>query len=281
MELKTGIQKFIEHPFQPWEGDLTRQLVQNKWRELESTGFHKRRDYSTARIWLRDPSGAWCKTIPLSQNALCLEMPSADLQTFYDEHGLELLSEAEIEADAATVKLKAALSTLQSVKGAYECVADLVQSLHVLRQPDPEIDLSYSHPHIPFSIFVSLCKDDSELSNLRVAESILHEAMHLKLTLIEGIVPLVKPDTDAVFYSPWKEEERPVKGVLHGLFVFRAIKNFYRLLHIEDLALFAHRNDFVKYRLEAIQNELLLLAEFPKSEGLTNLGKELAKKLLM
>ncbi|MEJ7684092.1 MAG: hypothetical protein WKG06_40815 [Segetibacter sp.] len=103
------------------------------------------------------------------------------MQSFYDEHGLELLTENEIEADGALWKLKKAISILRLIEPAYNCITDLIRSIQILRQPDVEIDLSYSHPQIPFSIFLSVCDDDSIVSSLRVAESILHEAMHLKV----------------------------------------------------------------------------------------------------
>lgn len=158
-------------------------------------------------------------------------MPSLQLQSFYDEHGLDLLTESEIEADGALMKFKKAISILHLIEPAYDSITDLVRSIHILKQPDAEIDVSYSHPQIPFSIFVSVCADDSTISNLRVVESILHEAMHLKLTLIENIVPLIKQDSCLLSYSPWRDEHRPTRGVLHGMFVFKVIKDFYEFLY--------------------------------------------------
>ncbi len=281
MELATEICKFIEHPFPLWETTLTHQLLRHKWRELEKKGFQSFDDYSTARFWLGDSASGIGKKKEIVESNLCVEMPSFQLQSFYDEHGLELLTENEIEADGALLKLNKAISILRLIEPAYDCITDLVRSIHLLRQPNVEIDLSYSHPQIPFSIFVSVCEDDSTISNLRVAESILHEAMHLKLTLIENIVPLIKPNTNSLYYSPWRDEHRPTRGVLHGLFVFKVIKDFYKLLLTEDLVSSDQENDFVKYRVEAIHYELQLLTDFPKSEGLTHFGKELARKLMI
>ncbi len=151
-------------------------------------------------------------------------------------------------------------------------------SIHIFRPPDVEIDLSYSHPQIPFSIFLSVCEDDSTISNFRLAESILHEAMHLKLTLIENIVPLVEANTNTLFYSPWRSEERPIKGVLHGLFVFRAIKEFYEELY--KTIKFSEAEEYFSTRISQIKNEITLLKGFAASSELTVEGANLSKNLL-
>lgn len=278
MELATQIHKFIEQPFPIWETTLTHQLIQHKWRELERKGFQSPSNYSTARIWLQNPSLALGKKKAVTENNLCVEMPSLQLQSFYDEHGLDLLTENEIEADGTLSKLNKAISILQLIEPVYDCITNLVRSIHVLRQPDAEIDVSYSHPQIPFSIFLSVCEDDSIVSNLRVAESILHEAMHLKLTLIENIVPLIKPNTNSLYYSPWRDEERPVKGVLHGLFVFISIREFYK--ELQKMKIFTDAEDYLERRSSEIKSEVELLKGFEASLSFTEVGANLAISLL-
>lgn len=278
MELATQIHKFIEYPFPLWETNLTKLLIQHKWSDLQKHGLDGPVDYSTSRVWLKNPVIEQSKRIALAGNDMFLELPAFHLlQSFYDEHGLELLTENEIEADAALLKLNNALSVLRLIEPAYECITNLVRSIHILRQPDEEIDVSYSHPEIPFSIFLSVCEDDSTISNLRVAESILHEAMHLKLTLIENIVPLVQPNTTSLHYSPWRDEERPVRGVLHGLFVFRSIGGFYKELYKMNKLLEAE--DYLGTRISQIKNEIELLKDFPASLGLTEAGANLVTSL--
>ncbi len=109
MELRARIHKFIEHPFPLWETTLTHQLIQHEWRELERKGFQSSSNYSTARIWLQNPSLALGKKKAVTENNLYVEMPSLQLQSFYDDHGLELLTENEIEADATLSKLNKVL----------------------------------------------------------------------------------------------------------------------------------------------------------------------------
>jgi HEXXH motif-containing protein len=166
---------------------------------------------------------------------------------------------------------------LGRVRPVLDDVLTLVRSIQVLQSEDDEIDVSYSHPGIAFSIFVSLCKDISPLSDLRVAESILHEAMHLKLTLIEKIVPLVKVDTGNRYYSPWREELRPARGVLHGMFVFRTILDFFRGLGVPEGEGIA---GYLTFRKEQIIHELRQLRGFYTCPDFTPDGAILTENLL-
>jgi hypothetical protein len=277
MDLAAQISKFTQNPFPLWETTLTHQLVQHKWRELENRGFQSPGGYSTAGIWLTNPSFELSKKKEVAEHVY-VEMPSIQMQYFYNEHGLELLTENEIEANAVLLKIKKAISILRLIEPAYDCITGLVRSIHILRQPEAEIDLSYSHPDIPFSIFVSICEENSTISNLRVAESILHEAMHLKLTLIENVIPLIKPNANSLYYSPFRNEQRPVQGVLHGLFVFKAIDEFYK--DLQKLKMDLDAEDYLKRRINEIKSDVELLKGFAANSSLTEVGANLAISLL-
>ena len=60
----------------------------------------------------------------------------------------------------------------------------------------------------------------------RVAEALVHEAMHLQLSLLERRIELVESDrTKAVAFSPWRNSERDVQGVIHALYVFVIVRD--------------------------------------------------------
>jgi HEXXH motif-containing protein len=117
--------------------------------------------------------------------------------------------------------IQAATDLIANVHGLREAIGAVVKSIHLL-VAEPEYDISYSSPAIPFSIFVSVPRADERNAVVRLAEAIIHEAMHLQLTLIEAIVPLISGSPTTAF-SPWKHEDRPIQGVLHGLYVFGVI----------------------------------------------------------
>ena len=86
-------------------------------------------------------------------------------------------------------------------------------------------------------------------------EAILHEAMHLQLSLIERYIPLIESTGETkLYYSPWRNEARPARGVLHGLFVFRAIYEFFSILIVHPQSVSV--KFYVNKRLENIAHAL-------------------------
>jgi len=104
-------------------------------------------------------------------------------------------------------------------------VASLVRSLHAIRPEDTDYDVSFSEPTAPFSIFVSVPGRPNTNDPLRVAEAIVHEAMHLQLTLLEQVSGLVN-SADGKYFSPWRRERRRAGSILHGVYVFYVIHCF-------------------------------------------------------
>jgi len=282
MSINEKINAFLENPFPLWESGLTADLAASQWASFKEYGIWAE-NYTTARGLF------WDKTLPASDmnliwanspiSGIQVEQPQEILYKFYEDTGLEPIGSDILDINSVTDKLRDGLGMLNLVPGMLNCLGQLVKTIQVLKQDDPEIDTSHSDPQIPFSIFVSVCEDNSPISNLRVAESILHEAMHLKLTLIEKHVDLVVPETQETFYSPWRDEQRPVRGVLHGLFVFSAIKQFYSLVKYQ----FVTENElakFIAFRNKEIVLEIQSLLDFHNSKGLTSVGKLFVRKLI-
>jgi HEXXH motif-containing protein len=143
---------------------------------------------------------------------------------------LELSFYDETELGVYPVKrsLEAALDCLSLAPDLLTSVLHLVRVIHIVRPPSPEYDVSHSDPEVPFSVFVSLPVDVADRERLRLAEALLHEAMHLQLTLLESHVALVRTP-EAAHYSPWKRSVRPVQGIMHGLYVFGVIDTFFEV----------------------------------------------------
>jgi HEXXH motif-containing protein len=96
--------------------------------------------------------------------------------------------------------------------------------------------------------------------------------MHLQLTLIEGLVPLVDNSPTTTF-SPWKHQNRPLQGVVHGLYVFGVL--------FEALGALAQSAPGVApygaIRRREIASELDAVEDI--RTGLTSHGAELWKRL--
>ncbi|BCJ44643.1 hypothetical protein GCM10010168_14560 [Actinoplanes ianthinogenes] len=85
-------------------------------------------------------------------------------------------------------------------------------------------------------------------SGTGLAVALLHETQHSVLNAAHGLFPLVEPGAGRE-YSPWREDPRPVYGVLHGIYAFLAVTRFWRA----ELRTGATAND--EQRTEATAND--------------------------
>lgn len=149
-------------------------------------------------------------------------------------------------------------------------VRQLVRDIHPLAA-EPGYDVSHSQPRWREAIFVSCPERGDDVGALRLAESVVHEAMHLHLTNEEERAPLVAAPWETA-HSPWRDTERPVRGVMHGLFVFACIHRILR-----TLAVAAPLDDDVRRhvgdRLRTITEEMELVDLGELSRSLTPRGQ--------
>jgi HEXXH motif-containing protein len=83
------------------------------------------------------------------------------------------------------------------------------------------------------------------------AVTLAHEAQHAKLSALIDLVPLTEPDDGSRYYAPWRDDPRPLGGLLQGAYAHRGIAAFWRVeraeRHPEELALRAH-TEFALWR---------------------------------
>ena len=173
-------------------------------------------------------------------------------------------------------QLEEALSVLNLVPTVWPTVSTLVGSLHIIDPGGDETDVSFSDPTVPFSVFVSVPPTWSKVAALRVAEAILHEAMHLQLTLVERVVPLVLPNS-GLHYSPWRDERRNSEGILQALYAFCVIRSFLRAILMQRSS---STNDYLTERIAQIDCQIKQAQEFRGCDELTRDGAILVAKLL-
>ena len=69
----------------------------------------------------------------------------------------------------------------------------------------------------------------SEISDPEIFASVLvHEFQHAKLNAVLDLIPLFGPD-QARYYAPWREDPRPLGGLLHGAYAYLGITDFWRV----------------------------------------------------
>jgi HEXXH motif-containing protein len=221
-------------------------------------------DYGTHRWLTADPAAPSVKVgaFQLGLHATAIELLPAATATIFTP-----LMLADIDLLRSSAQLQAAAKVLSAVEGLEESVGRLVRVVHLLEAP-PGHDVSHSSPDLPFSIFVSMPGRGERDISLRLAESILHESMHLQLTLIDLVNPIITDEPSAA-YSPWKDEVRPVSGLLHGLYVFAVIHQAFDWLQSRR----PEWSPYCRQRRVTIANEVATLPERPR--GLSSFGTDL------
>lgn len=185
----------------------------------------------------------------------------------------QFVDEATIAADGLA-GLERAVGLLQQAPSLAAAVGALAKSVHILEAPEPGYDVSYSDPFIPFSVFLNI--SEGRFADLRTTEALVHEAMHLQLSLIEQVVPIAKLD-EGLHYSPWKRSQRPVSGLMHALYVFRVIDQWLDLLPKTSQEVV----DYAEKRHKEIGEEVEQLVPAALADHLTAEGQQLLTRLLV
>lgn len=206
-------------------------------------------------------------------------LPRARLELLSEEHaqlfagqGVRQVSVERFAAPETVKKIEAAFGLIAIVPSLFDVLSRLIKSIHLIHA-EPGFDVSFTDPELPFTIFISVPLDH-KFAELRLAESIVHEAMHLQLAIVEKEVSLID-DSVAKFYSPWKKMLRPTSGIIHALYVFTAIKQWLNLVKVTPSA-----QDYAEVRCSEIRDELALLDCELCFNALTDNGKLLFDNML-
>lgn len=269
-----------------WFPTLTKQLVSCGWQTVYQKYGIQEGNYSTETILhgridnLITATACLSPTIENSTKPLrsikIYPVPE-EIVSMYSYSGTKPYSFEILQNSTVLQCLQESLDILAAIPTVYETVSHLVACLHIIQPEDDDFDISYSLPNIPFSIFVSVPSKRMENDVFRVAEAILHEAMHLQLTLIEQCVPMII-ETDKSYFSPWKNEQRHPRGVLHAIYVFCVIKQFFELLIKQGIS--TSSIQFLNERCNVISNQLTEINDFRNCSYFTKAGLALVKRLL-
>lgn len=261
-----------------WHPGLADALADVCWKDLGTFGLD-RQNYGTMRALDCDPasprdgvhlSGArWGRP-------LLVEHYVGRLAERYDPLGLR--APTSFNATSFEAQLGEAMALLDNVPGVGQAVRALVWSVIPVDVEGPEYDTGYSDPAVPFSIFIGAHQGGDEVPAIRLAEGILHEAMHLQLSLMEDVVPLIAGNFE-LRMSPWQRRPRPVQGLLHGLYVFRVVQDWLRAA-AQAGPLGRRDHEHAATRLREIERECARLRGLADSRDLTDHGRVLVRSLL-
>jgi len=97
-----------------------------------------------------------------------------------------------------------------------------IRVLTPLRQP-AEGQLSASSQEVFGCVALSPPADGRSL-----AVTLVHEVQHAKLAAILDLVPLTEPDDGPRYYAPWRDDPRPLSGLLQGAYAYLGVSGFWR-----------------------------------------------------
>ena len=263
----------------PFEPSISAALRFAGERSLSDLHGLTRATYSTQRFLFsaqaRDEAAV--SAIPVGGgNLLVCESPSAELAHYCEDRGLTLAGSAD--AARAIELVEGALSrVIETFPCLRSAVSELAWRCHIVIAPNDDYDVSFSDPAIPFSVFVSAPNRNKPSSILRVAESLVHETMHLQLSFFESLCPLTNADATWSSYSPWKQERRPAQGVLHGLYVFSVLRWVW--LRVSQDASCRNEHEFARRRVSQIDEELFEARAIKESPALTEAGRHFVRNL--
>lgn len=128
------------------------------------------------------------------------------------------------------------------------------------------------------AVATSLPPDD-----LMLAETLVHEFQHLKLCALLDLVPLSEGSNGGLYYVPWRDDPRPLNGLIQGTYAFLGIARFWRTQRFylpPGKALRGHV-EFARRRSEALDVAQTLLGTGLLTEVGTRMVSRMRDRLML
>jgi HEXXH motif-containing protein len=62
-----------------------------------------------------------------------------------------------------------------------------------------------------------------------LAASLVHEFQHAKLGAVLDLLPFLRPGEESRYYAPWRDDPRPLGGLLQGAYAYLGVTDFWRV----------------------------------------------------
>jgi HEXXH motif-containing protein len=106
-------------------------------------------------------------------------------------------------------------------------IAAAVRCLVPVQQAGKFGGVSASSANAPGAVALS-----TPVSPVRLAATLIHESQHYRLATLHDLRPLYRPSRQ-LHYSPWRNDSRPVSGVVHALMAFTGVADFWSREHTD------------------------------------------------
>lgn len=147
-------------------------------------------------------------------------------------------------------------------------VQDYCRFLVPQESPEPNRHVSSTSADGFGAIGLSLTQDIPTL-----AVALIHETQHLKLSALLDAVTLHEADDTARYYAGWRDEPRPFQALLHGVYAFSAVTEFWRAEYLSQKDFRLRGRYGLEYALWAAQTTAAL-RELIDADAATPEGRE-------
>jgi hypothetical protein len=139
--------------------------------------------------------------------------------------GFEFTTLTEETVEGWLIELNGAFESLAGIdSAAAEEIAATIRVIVPVETKNLDVHKSSSLQQAFGAVYLSRANHPNAL-----IEAFVHEYLHNRLNALMRLDQLVAgPAQEAVYYSPWKSEPRPLRGILHGIVAFLGIVCFWR-----------------------------------------------------
>jgi hypothetical protein len=144
-------------------------------------------------------------------------------------------------------------------------ISSTIRVVHLVKSPYPDRHMSCTSELFFGSILTSTGNE------FQLAEALVHEYSHnlLNMVILAGEIFEGQVPQEQIYYSPWREDPRPISGVLHAVFVFTNVSELLDRLSVafpNDIYLKTRRfENFIR-----LEMGLLVLREFSFKKDMAN-----------
>lgn len=109
------------------------------------------------------------------------------------------------------------------------------------------------------------------------ALTLCHEVQHAKLAAVIDIVSLTRPDDGRRWYAPWRDDPRPIGGLLQGSYAYLGVCGFWhrQRWHEDGTAALTAHSEFARWRAAS----QLAVARMLSSGQLTPRGEQFVTRM--
>jgi hypothetical protein len=105
----------------------------------------------------------------------------------------------------------------------------------------------------------------------RLAATLVHESQHYRLSALHDLRPLYREPARDLLYSPWRNDSRPLSGVVHGAHAFLGVADFWLRERSGPVAELEYARHVTQLRVA--------MRVIAGADGLTEFGRFLAESL--